>query len=818
MTEQPGALVAVEGVAYHFDKPYGYRIPAGMAEAQPGARVVVPFGRGDRARQGVVLSLVPSAGAGEKPLLELLDPRPLIPSELLDLARWIAARTFCTLYEALRLMLPPGLNVELDREYAVDASLPEDAFSLLSGDEARAVALLRRGPMTRSRLLRQLALDADSGMPDELVRRGLLKSGALAREHGGGRQVRLARLGVSRSQAEALLADGRLTPKQGAVLRTVMERGELALKEIAYFSGAGPGVSAALVKKGVLEFVERRVLPEREAPPAGGEEPAPELSPAQRAACDTLYARCRGGEPGATLLYGVTGSGKTLVFLELIGRLRADGKGIIVLVPEIALTPQTVRRFTARFGADVAVLHSGLSDGERLAAWRRVREGQAHIVVGTRSAVFAPVRNLGLIILDEEQEHTYKSESAPRYHARDVARYRCAHSGAQLLLGSATPAVETAYAARTGRYGLVELPQRYGGARLPQVILVDMKQELAAGNDSQVSRRLQAELEANTARGEQSILLLNRRGYNTFVSCADCGHVLTCPNCSISLTYHADNGRLMCHYCGYSSPPVQSCPVCGGHHLRYAGTGTQRAEETLARLLPGARILRMDTDTTSARQSHDRILRRFSEGKYDILVGTQMVAKGLDFPNVTLVGVLSADQSLYLDDFRAGERTFSLLTQVVGRSGRGSLSGRAVIQTFTPENDVIRLAARQDYDAFYQAEIELRRSLLYPPFCDICEIGFSAPQESRARELAGWFYSRLTEEAGRHPDMPLRLMPPVPAAVSRVGGRFRYKILFKCRNDKALRAMVAALLRECGADRRSRSCAVFADINPLSAV
>ena len=818
MAEEPEVLVAVEGVAYHYDRPYGYRIPPRLrGAARPGARVVVPFGRGSRARQGILLALADGEEA-TKPLLDVLDPQPLIRPELLELARWIAARTFCTLYEALRLMLPPGLGVELDRVYAVNPAMPADAFSLLSGDEARAVELLRKKPLTRRKLLRELGLDAGSELPDRLGARGLLTVGESAREHGGGRSVRLVRPAGSTEEARALLESGRLTPKQSAALRAVLRTGEASVKEVVYFAGVGPGVVAALVKKGILACTERRVprrpSPLREAKP----ESVPELSPDQRAVCTELLRRCHSGRAGATLLYGVTGSGKTLVFLELIARLRAEGRGVIVLVPEIALTPQMVERFTARFGADVAVMHSGLSDTERLTEWRRVWQGAAHIVVGTRSAVFAPVRDLGLIILDEEQEHTYKSESAPRYHARDVARYRCAHSGAHLLLGSATPAVETAYAAKTGRYGLVTLPERYGGARLPRVILVDMKRELAAGNDSPVSRRLQRELEANLSRGEQSILLLNRRGYRTFVSCPDCGQVLTCPNCSISLTYHADNGRLMCHYCGYSAPPPESCPSCGGRHLRYAGTGTQRAEETLSRLLPGARILRMDTDTTSARQSHDRILSRFAAEKYDILVGTQMVAKGLDFPHVTLVGVLSADQTLYMEDFRAGERTFSLLTQVVGRCGRGSLSGRAVIQTFTPENDVIRLAARQDYGAFYASEIGLRRLLLYPPFCDICEIGFSAPQEERARELAGRFYARLSQEARRHPEMPLRLMPPVPAAVRRVGGRYRYQILFKCKNDKALRAMVAGLLRECGADRRSRACAVFADINPLSVI
>ena len=809
------AMVAVEGTAYHFDRPYGYRIPATLAgRALPGARVTVPFGRGNRTRRGILLELV--QGEAPKALMAVLDPEPLIQPGMLGLAAWIKAQTFCTLYEALRLMLPPGLDADIDTVYALNPEMPADAYSLLDGDEKRMVTLLQKGALSRRRLLGALGLDDGCEIPGELVGRGLLLAGEDVRDHSGGASVRVVRLKAPKEEALALLDGGRLTPKQKNALRALLDAGEATVKEIGYFSGASASVIGALVKKGVFEYARRRVFRRPVPTPAPGGEPKPELSPAQRDACERLWARCRSGEAGATLLYGVTGSGKTLVFLELIEHLRAEGKGVIVLVPEISLTPQTVARFTGRFGADVAVLHSGLSTGERFDEWQRVRGGGAHIVVGTRSAVFAPVHDLGLIIIDEEQEHTYKSESSPRYHARDVARYRCARSGAQLLLASATPCVETFFAANSGRYALIRLDERYGDAQLPQVITVDMKRELAAGNNTPVSRLLLRELQRNIERGEQSILLLNRRGYNTFAYCADCGRVMTCPNCSIALTYHDDNERLMCHYCGHSENAAHTCPACGSRHMRYSGSGTQRAEDTLAKLLPQARILRMDTDTTSARFSHEKILRRFAQEKYDILIGTQMVAKGLDFPNVTLAGILSADQTLYMDDFRAGERTFSLLTQVIGRSGRGRLSGRAIIQTGTPENEVIRLASQQDYDAFYASEIGLRRTLLYPPFCDICEIGFSGPDEEKVRDLARRFYGRLKEEALRRPEMPIRLMLPSPASICRLGGRTRYKILFKCKNDRNLRTLVSGLLCEFGADRANRSCVVFADINPLS--
>jgi primosomal protein N' (replication factor Y) len=490
--------------------------------------------------------------------------------------------------------------------------------------------------------------------------------------------------------------------------------------------------------------------------------------------------------------------------------------GVIVLVPEIALTPQAVSRFYAHFGNELAVLHSGLSVGERLDEWQRINSGDARIVVGTRSAIFAPVKKLGIIIIDEEQEHTYKSETSPRYHARDVARFRCAKSGALLLLASATPSVESFYAACSGRYSLVRLDERYGKAVLPQVITVDMKQELAAGNDGPVSALLLQELEENLRRGEQSILLLNRRGYNTFIYCADCGLVMTCPNCSISLTYHSANGRLMCHYCGYSHESAAVCPTCGSHHMRYSGQGTQKAEQVLGEMLPHAKILRMDTDTTSAKFSHEKILKKFEEEHYDILIGTQMVAKGLDFPQVTLVGVINADQSLYTDDFRAGERTFSLLTQVVGRSGRGSLNGRAVIQTGTPDNDVIGFASNQNYDAFYTAEIMLRSALLYPPFCDICQIGFSSADEADVKNLAFAFFSRLKEELVKLKDMPSRLMGPSPATVYKVSNRYRYRIIIKCKNNKIIRALLSQLLTEFGKNGSNKKSAVFADMNPLS--
>lgn len=804
------ALVAVEGVAYHYDRLFSYAVPDALrAAALPGARVVIPFGRGSRHKRGIIYALAEQAEDALKPLLAVTDTEPLLDAQSLQLAAYIKEQTFCTLYEALRLMLPTGTDVRFTRTYRV-VEVPYETLAMLSAPERRVYDLLQRKAMEREKLL-QLAGLPDVALPDGLVRRGFLtaRDGSVQSRGTGEQFIRLA---VSEGQARAWVDGKKLTAKRRAVLKVLLETGESPVHAVCYTAGVTRAVVRALEKQGVLAIYERRVFRSPLRQTVAHEE-RPVLSDAQQRVYEGLLAQYRQGA-SASLLYGVTGSGKTQVFLRLIEEVRADGRDVIVLVPEIALTPQTVARFYARFGEDIAVLHSGLSTGERMDEWQRVKDGQAHIVIGTRSAVFAPVRHLGALIMDEEQEHTYKSESSPRYHARDVARFRCAKSGALLLLASATPSCESYFAARKGRYTLFPLKERYGKGQLPSVLLVDMKAELMEGNDGPLSRTLVQELERNLENGEQSILLLNRRGFNTFVSCPACGHVFTCPNCSIALTYHHANGRMMCHYCGYSAPRPTACPSCSGEMVRFAGSGTQKAEQLLTERFPQARILRMDMDTTVGKFAHERLFGAFGRGEYDMLVGTQMVAKGLDFPNVTLVGVLSADQSLYTGDYRASERTFSLLTQVVGRAGRGRLAGRAVIQTQTPENETIRLAAAQDYETFYLQEMQLRQSLLYPPFCDICEVGFTGGDEPSVQAVAQAFIERL-REALPASGLPVRVLGPSPAAVVKVNNRYRYKIIIKCKNDRRLRALVSGLLIEFGKRKQAKGTAVFADINPL---
>ena len=576
------------------------------------------------------------------------------------------------------------------------------------------------------------------------------------------------------------------------------------------------GISRAtldgLCRKGVLRAVERYKSLDLFADIPFDPRPVA-LSASQQAAYDALAADLEADEARAALLFGVTGSGKTLVFLKLIERTLALGRRALVLVPEIGLTPQMIRRLKAMFGSRLAVQHSALNNTERLLQWRMIQQGNADIVVGTRSAIFAPLENIGLIILDEEQEHTYQSDSSPRYSAHEVARKRAASEKALLVFASATPRIETCFAAKAGRMRLVTLTERYGGRPLPTVEFADMRAELTAGNPREVSARLAEELQQNLARKEQSILLLNRRGYNTVAMCADCGEVLKCPNCSVPLVYHKNRQALLCHHCGHQLRPAPArCPQCGGK-LVYSGFGTQRVEEELQNLLPTARILRMDQDSTMQKNAHERMLSRFARQEYDILLGTQMVAKGLDFEKVTLVGVLGIDSMLFGQGFRAYESVFSLITQVVGRGGRAALPGRAVIQTAVPEHPVLGMAARQDYPAFYAEEISFRKLCLYPPFCAFCVVGFTGAQEGAVFTAAHRFGQILADLARRHTEIPLRVLGPAPMHITMLSGKYRYKLTLKCRNDAPFRALMRAALDAYAEEKLPAKATLALDFN-----
>ncbi len=599
-------------------------------------------------------------------------------------------------------------------------------------------------------------------------------------------------------------------PRQQAAV-AALQAGPRTRQELLAM-GIGRATLDTLCHKGVLRAQERAATQDLLADLPFDPQPLV-LSPAQRAACDALLGDLRAGAPRAALLYGVTGSGKTAVFEELIAQTLAMGRKALVLVPEIGLTPQMLRRLKARFGSRLAVQHSRLSNTERLIQWRTIQRGDADIVVGTRSAVFAPLSNIGLIVIDEEQEHTYQSEASPRYAAHDIAKKRAAQENALLVFSSATPRTETCYAAKTGRIRLVELNERYGGRPLPGVDFIDMRAELTAGNPREVSARLVEELARNLQRGEQSILLLNRRGYHTVGMCAVCGQVLKCPNCSVPMVYHKPRHALLCHHCGHQvCPPPAACPACGGRMV-YSGFGTQKVEEELGALLPTARILRMDQDSTGQKNAHAQMLGRFARREYDILLGTQMVAKGLDFDNVTLVGVLGIDSLLFGQGFRAYENVFSLITQVVGRGGRADLPGRALIQTTVPGHPVLRLAAAQDYAAFYNEEIAFRKYGLYPPFCAFCVVGFSGEKEADALFAARRFAALLAHNAAQDKTLPLRILGPVPMNIALLAGRYRFKLTLKCRGDAAFRALLRAALAAYEAEKLPAKAAVTVDFN-----
>ena len=605
--------------------------------------------------------------------------------------------------------------------------------------------------------------------------------------------------------------NGKLTKKQRIVCDLLLDVGTAEVNEVCEFCSVGISVLKNLEKIGVAEFYQKEVLRNPYKITGEGEADKIILSDLQNKAYNTFSKMLENG--GTGLLYGVTGSGKTQVYLKLIDDALDNNSGVILMVPEIALTPQTLSIFHKRYGNRVAVFHSGLSLGERNDEYKRVKRGDAKIVIGTRSAVFAPIDNLGLIVMDEEQEHTYKSERTPRYNAKDVARFRAKYNNALFLMGSATPSIETYSAAKSGKYTLCEINERYGDTPLPEVITVDMKKEMRLGNKTPISSTLKDLIKSNLENKKQTILLINRRGYNTFIACNECGHIVTCPNCTISLTYHSYNNRLMCHYCGYSKMLDNVCPECGSNAVRYSGFGTQRIEDELQNQFPEARILRMDADTTSAKFSHQKILDSFKNGEYDILIGTQMVAKGLDFENVTLVGVVNADNSLYDENYNASEKSFDLITQVVGRAGRRSERGRAVIQTVNPDNETVEYAAEQDYKGFYSKEIQLRKYLIYPPFCDIICAFFTGEDENAVAMCAKAFFDELLKLNNEY-KQKIIILGPTPAKVSKINNNYRYRLAIKCKNSSEIRKMITDILKKMSKIKEFKEVSISIDTNP----
>lgn len=814
------ASVAVENTAYSFDKLFDYLIPESLADkVRAGCRVLVGFGRGSRKRQGFVFSVSEDFcddGIKLKPVLEVLDEEPVLTEEMLELASFVADRTFCTLFDAARSFLPSGIYLKVTQMYSLKDSYAD--YDDLSAEEIQVVEYLRKKDkfVNSEKIYKELGLLPDSALLEKMSKKDILLKNVDTLRRVNDATVKI----VSLSQEFAGSENDSFKPtaKQKLVIDLLRDIGSASSKEVSYYTGVAQGVIENLHKKGILDYDD---MPVYRTPSAMRETPRKKeeivLSDMQQKAYERLCTLRDGEEASAALLYGVTGSGKTKVYMKLIDDVAATDKGVIVLVPEISLTPQLLNMFYSRYGEKVAVIHSGLSQGERLDEWKRIAKGEATIAVGTRSASFAPVKNLSLIIIDEEQEGSYKSEMTPRYHARDIARFRCAYNKALLVLASATPSVESYAYAKSGRYELVELTERYSKSGLPKVVTVDVADKNNMNGLLTISTPLADEIKYNLENGQQTILLINRRGFNTFVACTKCKSVACCPNCSISLTYHSANDRLMCHYCGYSEPIRTVCNECGEDTMRFSGFGTQKVEQELEILFPDARVLRMDADTTSAKNSHEKSFRLFSEGEYDIMVGTQMVAKGLDFPNVTLVGVISVDQQLYNDDYKSSERTFDLLTQVVGRSGRGEKSGRAVIQTLAPENTVIELAAEQDYKEFYDIEIAIRKAMVYPPFCDLCVVGFSSLSELKSKSAAEYFFRIFKEKlSSDYKDEKVIVLGPVPPKLAKINNSFRERLIMKCKNTAKFRKLVAECIKEFSTNKYYDKVTVFADINPES--
>ncbi len=807
--------IAVSAANFAIDKPYSYRIPEGMT-VTPGQRVQLPFGRANKRTEGVVLTVEAGDENKLKAIECCLEDTPILTERQLRLAAFLRERYFCTFYDAIRAMLPAGLWFQAKETFSLTQDKTWREKTIRKEHALDVLNLLEDlGGQAEEATLRNLISDEQElqGVLSYLVKKKWISAQTDFLRRTSDKTEKIAVLASSPEEAMEFASH---RPKSAAMQRTVLELmcsvGSVAVKELCYFTGASMATVNRLEKLGYLALSERPVLRCREIHPAKLDGPLV-LNEAQNACYVGLASQMEEEQPGIALLHGVTGSGKTSVYIKLIQYTLLRGKSAMLLVPEIALTPQLLGLMAAYFGDRVAVLHSSLPAGERYDQWKRIKSGDAQVVVGTRLAVFAPC-DPGLIILDEEQEHSYKSENAPRYSAKEVAIWRGAKENALVLLGSATPCVESMYRAKNGVYRLYTLKERFNGRPLPEVEIVDMREEMKMGNDLSLSVPLRHAMMDTRERGKQTILLLNRRGNSRALVCVDCRKIPECPRCSVRLTWHSANNRLMCHYCGHSRPVPERCPSCGGP-LKTIGTGTQKVQEELEFLFPDMETSRMDADTVSAVNTHEKILEHFQKEKIPVLIGTQMVAKGLNLPDVTLVGVLDADLSLYTGGYRAGETTFNMLTQVVGRAGRGDSAGRAMIQTLVPEHQVIRLAASQDYDGFYELEIRLRQVQNAPPFGDIASVTFVGQEETAVLRGAAKFrdslHACLRQEAYKQEQCTV--LGPAPCVVPKINYHFRYQLTLRCRMTRPLRLLLAHLLRQFSQDKANRGVNAFVDVN-----
>ena len=821
------AKVSAAAASYGIDKPFDYFVPAALRDSvHIGSRVRIPFGRGNKKSDGIVLALSETNGVDMqkiKPILSVYEDYPIYGEQMIRLAHFMRERYFCTFFDAAKCLTPAGMWKKLQIKYSFADGITEQQAAAAAGKSQTKRKIMEciaqnGGSCERSKLLHAVDCPYAAEYIRELKDKGILISEQKEKDAVSAKTCGMAELALPFEQAKARLEEsGRRLPVYFDVIEFLQKNGQAAKKEIQYNTGASASTIATLARRGIIRLFEQQVYRKPSECEFSGREAdggQTVFNSEQSAALDGLKRLFDDSAPRVALLHGITGSGKTKIYIEMIKHALTAGRTAIMLVPEIALTPQLWSEITAVFGSEAAVIHSALSAGERYDEWKRIRSGQAKVVLGTRSAVFAPAENPGIIIIDEEQERTYQSEESPRYDAREIAKFRIARSGGLLVLGSATPSVESYYNAEQGVYSLFKLEGRYGGVELPEVMFADMRGTPDQGGAPTIGATLREQLEQNLKKGEQSVLFLNRRGTSRQITCMECGYIPECGHCSAPLRYHEANRRLMCHYCGYSEKMPDRCPRCGSVHLRHGGAGTQKAESELAELFPQARIIRMDADTTSAKQSHQKLLEQIYSGSADILIGTQMITKGLDFDNVTLAGIIDADASLYSGDFRAAERTFSLITQVIGRAGRRKKRGRAVIQTYTPDNPVLRAAAAQDYEALYRREIEVRRALDVPPLADLITFSIIGRDETqllkRGMALVGRMKSLMN---GEFSEIKTEVLGPVPYAVLKINDKYRYYIVFRGRQSHKLRAFVSGLLREFAAERANRGITIYADRN-----
>ena len=804
------AKVVIDGATSQFDRQYSYLVPENLLKnCQAGVRVLVPFGRANLKKQGFVMETEEASNCeGLKSIISIFDSSPILNDEMIKLCQWMRNQTFCTYFDAIHSIIPAGIGMKLIEKLTSNKDF--DSLVLNEAEKSIYDYVLNKGSVKLEALLKNFSLTDDSLINSLVTKEALIRENDAVQKMGDA-TMKMAHLEVSADE----LSGYAITAKQSLVTDYLSGAGDTSVKELMYYTGVSVSVIETLHKNKIISLYEKEVFRLPHSFCENGQRSDIELTESQQKAFNELSEKLNNNGGACSLLYGVTGSGKTQVFLKLVDTVIDSGKSVIIMVPEISLTPQTLSLFGKRYGNKVAVFHSAMSQGQRMDEWKRVKSGQAVVAIGTRSAVFAPVKNLGLIVMDEEQEHTYKSESSPRFHARNIAKFRVNYHNSLLLLASATPSMESYYNALNGKYSLHKLTERFGAAQLPCVSTVDMKSEIFSGNSGCISRVLADEIDVVLNNKKQVILLLNRRGYNTYISCPVCSYVATCPNCSISLTYHSANKRMMCHYCGYSEPVSKKCPKCSSDHLRFYGMGTQKVEDELSLLFPNAKILRLDADSTMSRDSFSAYLSRFSNGEYDIMLGTQMVAKGLNFPNVTLVGVIGADQAMFSEDYRSYERTFSLLTQVVGRAGRGDYEGKAIIQTVSPDSNIINLAVSQDYEAFYNDEILTRKMMVYPPFCDIAVVSVSSTVRDVALDTVNNIFESIKELLDNdYKDVKLHILGPSAAAVPKINLRYRFRMIIKCRFNARFREMIKKAMSV----KRKGDVSINIDINPESVI